>query len=288
MLDLGELDAARCRARAARSAGPARRRRPCARRARPAADDPGDVQGDRRALDRLDALAVPDARAGRRSSTRSSTPAEALERLWQDVAHVCRLDEPDPAAAWETASTRSGRRARGSTRSTSTRSTSRGRAPTSRSGCCRARASRRRAARRRRARACAHVPNIPTEEVYTTPDPERTHGVVTATKPLDIAGSLITGLRIRFEGGRAVEIDADTNADTLRQRCAVDDGASRLGEVALVDARAASASSGERSSRRCSTRTRRAISRSATRTRHRSATTPTCRASTRAPCTSTS
>ena len=45
----------------------------------------------------------------------------------------------------------------------------------------------------------------------------------------------MTGLRVRFEGGRAVEIDADTNADALRGRCAVDDGASRLGEVALVD-----------------------------------------------------
>jgi aminopeptidase len=80
-----------------------------------------------------------------------------------------------------------------------------------------------------------HVPNLPTEEVFTTPDPERTSGVVTATKPLDVAGSLITGLRVRFEGGRAVEIDADSNAETLRARCSTDEGASRLGEVALVD-----------------------------------------------------
>jgi aminopeptidase len=80
-----------------------------------------------------------------------------------------------------------------------------------------------------------HVPNIPTEEVFTTPDPVRTEGHVAATKPLDIAGSLVTGLRIRFEGGRAVEIDADTNVEALRRRCAIDDGASRLGEVALVD-----------------------------------------------------
>src|SRR4029078_2975636 len=65
--------------------------------------------------------------------------------------------------------------------------------------------------------------------------PERTQGIVAATKPLDIAGSLVTGLRIRFEGGRAVEIDADTNAEALGGRCAVDEGASRLGEVALVD-----------------------------------------------------
>ena len=81
-----------------------------------------------------------------------------------------------------------------------------------------------------------HVPNIPTEEVFTTPDPERTHGVVAATKPLAVSGSLLTGLRIRFEGGRAVEIDADANAEVLRHRCETDDGASRLGEVALVDA----------------------------------------------------
>jgi aminopeptidase len=81
----------------------------------------------------------------------------------------------------------------------------------------------------------SHVPNIPTEEVYTTPDPRRTEGVVTATKPLDVSGSLVTGLRVRFEGGRAVEIDAETNAGALRQRCSVDEGASRLGEVALVD-----------------------------------------------------
>src|SRR5262249_50673499 len=84
-------------------------------------------------------------------------------------------------------------------------------------------------------RGVRHIPNLPTEEVYTTPDPERVDGVVAATKPLDVQGSLVTGLRIRFEGGRAVQIDADANADTLRQRCAADAGASRLGEVALVD-----------------------------------------------------
>jgi aminopeptidase len=80
-----------------------------------------------------------------------------------------------------------------------------------------------------------HVPNLPTEELFTTPDPERTEGFVASTKPLDIGGSLVTGLRIRFEGGRAVEIEADSNVEALRARCATDEGASRLGEVALVD-----------------------------------------------------
>ena len=78
-------------------------------------------------------------------------------------------------------------------------------------------------------------PNLPTEEVFTTPNPDRTEGVVTATKPLDLGGTVVRGLRVRFEGGRAVEIDADEGAEALRARCAKDAGASRLGEVALVD-----------------------------------------------------
>jgi aminopeptidase len=60
-------------------------------------------------------------------------------------------------------------------------------------------------------------------------------GVVTATKPLDLGGTLVEGLRVRFEGGRAVSIDADSGAQALRARCAKDEGAARLGELALVD-----------------------------------------------------
>jgi aminopeptidase len=159
----------------------------------------------------------------------------AVERLWEDIAHVCRLDEPDPAAAWHD---RIEQIFQVATRldaldldalhfSGPGTDLTVGLLPSSRfakeGGSSQTRTGIR------------HVPNIPTEEVYTTPDPERTEGFVAATKPLDVAGSLVTGLRIRFEGGRAVEIDADTNAEALRGRCAVDDGASRLGEVALVD-----------------------------------------------------
>jgi aminopeptidase len=81
-----------------------------------------------------------------------------------------------------------------------------------------------------------HFPNLPTEEVFTAPDPERVDGHVASTKPLVLRdGTIIRGLRVRFEGGRAVEIDADENGDALRSRTAFDDGASRLGELALVD-----------------------------------------------------
>ncbi|MDH5281424.1 MAG: aminopeptidase, partial [Thermoleophilia bacterium] len=80
-----------------------------------------------------------------------------------------------------------------------------------------------------------HSPNIPTEEVFTTPDPERVDGHVTATIPLELAGSVISGIRVEFEGGRAVKIDADQGADALRAVASRDDGARRLGEIALVD-----------------------------------------------------
>jgi aminopeptidase len=80
--------------------------------------------------------------------------------------------------------------------------------------------------------------NVPTEEIYTAPDPTRTEGHVTSTKPLVLkGGTTIRGLRVRFEGGRAVQIDADEGAEALRARAASDEGAARLGEVALVDRR---------------------------------------------------
>jgi aminopeptidase len=162
-------------------------------------------------------------------------PAAAVEALWRDVLHICRLDEPDPVDAWRR---RIGEIWQVASRLDeldldalrfvgpgtdltvgllpSSRFAKDGGASTTRTGV-------------------RHVPNLPTEELYTTPDPERTAGVVTSTKPLDIGGAILNGLRIRFDGGRAVEIEADANADALRQQCASDDGAARLGEVALVD-----------------------------------------------------
>ncbi len=80
-----------------------------------------------------------------------------------------------------------------------------------------------------------HHPNLPTEEVFTTPDPERVDGEVTSTKPLFTSGTTVTGLKVRFEGGRAVAVDAEQGAEVVRGMIAADEGAARLGEVALVD-----------------------------------------------------
>jgi aminopeptidase len=71
--------------------------------------------------------------------------------------------------------------------------------------------------------------------VFTSPDPERTEGTVRSTKPLLVDGRAVTGLRMRFEQGRVVEVDADSGAELMRELTRRDEGAARLGELALVD-----------------------------------------------------
>lgn len=80
------------------------------------------------------------------------------------------------------------------------------------------------------------VVNMPSEEVFTTPHHGRTEGIVRATRPIHlIEGGLVEGLTIRFEQGRAVQVDATRGAELVRAQMATDPGAARLGEVALVD-----------------------------------------------------
>lgn len=88
------------------------------------------------------------------------------------------------------------------------------------------------------------VPNLPTEEVFTMPHKDRVDGVVRTTMPLSYAGTLIEGIAMRFERGRAVHVDARFGGDVLRRMMQTDDGASRLGEVALVPASSVIARSG--------------------------------------------
>jgi aminopeptidase len=158
----------------------------------------------------------------------------AVERMWDELAHVCRLDDDDPVAAWQerldaTAAAAGRLNERGFDglhyEGPGTDLTV-GLLPTS----TWANAS------FVTVDGIRHLANIPTEEVFTTPDPQRAEGVVRATKPLIFSdGSRVDGLVVRFEGGRAVQIDADSGVENLRTRVASDEGGARLGEVALVD-----------------------------------------------------
>jgi aminopeptidase len=80
------------------------------------------------------------------------------------------------------------------------------------------------------------VANMPTEEVFVTPDRTRADGVVRSTRPLPLNGTVVEGLEIRFREGKIVDVYAENAADVVRKQVAIDEGAERLGEVALVDA----------------------------------------------------
>ena len=160
-------------------------------------------------------------------------PEEAWARLGEQVLHVCRLDEDDPIASWTArkdvlvgVTERLDRdrlesvRFRGPGTDLTV-----GLLPTSTWT----------AASFATVDGVVHMPNLPSEEVFTAPDPLRVDGVVRATKPLVVGGSIVDGLEVEFREGRAVRIDADRGADVLRAYAAKDEGASRLGEVALVD-----------------------------------------------------
>jgi aminopeptidase len=156
-----------------------------------------------------------------------------VDRLWDALKVATRIDGGDPAAAWSERLDELERRAwrldelrldavhfRGPGTDLTV-----GLLPGSRWG----------AARFETTWGVRHVPNVPTEEVYTTPDFRRTEGVVSATRPLAFAGVVVRDLRLRFEQGVAVEVDASEGVELVRAQLATDEGARSLGEIALVD-----------------------------------------------------
>jgi aminopeptidase len=160
-------------------------------------------------------------------------PEDAYQRLWEDIAHICRLDEPDPSAAWME---RSAALKAHAVRLTEQRYDAlRLRGPGTDLTIGLLPSAHWAAGDLETVDGRRHSPNLPTEELFTTPDPDRVEGYVSATLPLELSGSIIENIRVEFEGGRAVKIDADSGADALRAVAARDEGASRLGEIALVD-----------------------------------------------------
>jgi aminopeptidase len=157
----------------------------------------------------------------------------AFEQLWEDVAHICRLDADDPSAAWIE---RSDALKANAQRLTDRRFDAlRLHGPGTDLTIGLFRSAHWAAGDLETIDGRRHSPNIPTEEVFGTPDPERVEGHVSATLPLELSGTVVDGIRVEFEGGRAVKIDANTGVEALRSVVARDDGGSRLGEIALVD-----------------------------------------------------
>ena len=156
-----------------------------------------------------------------------------VERLWSALERAVRLDEPDPVAAWRAHTERLEARARAldDRRLDAVRF----RGPGTDLVIGLLPGSRWMSARNRTAWGQVHVPNLPTEEVFTTPDARRADGVVRSTRPLHFAGADIRDLTLRLSGGRVTELHASSGQDTMRQTVALDEGSARFGELALVD-----------------------------------------------------
>ena len=142
-----------------------------------------------------------------------------VERLWQAVSTAVRLDEPDPVAAWREHMARSQERA--AVLNERRFDALRYRGPGTDFLVGLHPGSMWQAAQDE-SRGIKHVANMPTEEVFTTPDARRADGTVRSTLPLQIQGNIVRDLEVRFEGGRAVEIRAvrgrGLHADARRRR----------------------------------------------------------------------
>jgi aminopeptidase len=157
---------------------------------------------------------------------------EAAPRLWEAIFAACRLDQDDPVAAWREHIARLGARA-------------------AHLNARRYRALRYHgpgtdltlglapghiwySAEMRSQAGTPFVANLPTEEVFTMPHRGQVEGVIRSSRPLSVGGALIDGFSLTFREGAVVEATAAQGEEVLRQLIATDEGAARLGEVALV------------------------------------------------------
>ena len=156
-----------------------------------------------------------------------------LERLWEQVAFCTRLDEPDAVQAWREHMARLERRAAALTElafdaihySGPGTDLTVGLLPNARwmSALFRTRDG------------VEYVPNMPTEEIFTTPDCRRAEGTIRSSRPLALAGDVVEGLQLTVRDGKIVDVQADRGAPVVRGQLEIDDRAGYFGELALVD-----------------------------------------------------
>ena len=157
---------------------------------------------------------------------------QAVSRLWDAIFTVSRVDGPDPVAAWHAHNQALHARTRILNERGLAALHFRGPGTDLRVGLSDGHTWL--GGAKQAANGILCNPNIPTEEVFTTPHKDRVEGVVGSTKPLSYQGTLIQDIAVRFEAGRITRASARTGQDVLRRVLDTDEGASRLGEVALV------------------------------------------------------
>jgi aminopeptidase len=162
-----------------------------------------------------------------------AAPEEGADRLWDRIFRICRIDQADPFRAWKDHIAGLARRREYLDQRQFSALRFRGPGTDLTVGL----PERHLWLGGESKTAGTKIPfvaNLPTEEVFTAPHRDRVDGVVRSTKPLSYAGAVIESFGFRFDKGRVVHVEAERNAAVLRQLIDTDDGAARLGEVALV------------------------------------------------------
>jgi aminopeptidase len=167
---------------------------------------------------------------------------EGLARLWEAIFAASRADQPDPVAAWKKHDADLHARAERLNEKRYSALHFRGPGTDLRVGLADDHLWLGGGTTAINGRYC--IPNMPTEEVFTTPHKDRVEGRVTSTKPLSHQGTMIDDISVRFEAGRIVEAHAARGEQVLRRMIETDEGARRLGEVSLVPHSSPIASSG--------------------------------------------
>ncbi|GAA6730948.1 aminopeptidase [Thermus brockianus] len=159
---------------------------------------------------------------------------EAVKRLWEAIFQATRVDQEDPVAAWEAHNRFLHEKVAYLNARRFHALHFRGPGTDLVVGLAEGHLWQGGATPTKKGRLCN--PNLPTEEVFTAPHRERVEGVVRASRPLALGGTLVEGIWARFERGVAVEVGAAKGEEVLKRVLDTDEGARRLGEVALVAA----------------------------------------------------
>jgi aminopeptidase len=170
------------------------------------------------------------------------SPDEALARLWDAIFAASRADQLDPVAAWKKHDANLHARADQMNEKRYSALHFRGPGTDLRVGLADDHLWLGGGTTAGNGRYC--IPNMPTEEVFTTPHKDRVDGQVTSTKPLSHQGTMIEGISVKFQAGRIVEANATRGNQVLQRMIETDEGARRLGEVSLVPHSSPIASSG--------------------------------------------
>ncbi len=162
----------------------------------------------------------------------NDSPEQREAKLWATIFEICRLNEADPIGAWKEHLSQLAGRSKYLTEQHY--KALKLLAPGTDLTLGLPRGHIWRGGRQASASGLEFLPNLPTEEVFTTPHKDKTDGVVMTTKPAILGGMLIEGIRLSFENGRVVKASAEKGEGSLRKVLETDEGANRLGELALV------------------------------------------------------